>query len=71
MTQLFVALQLRLSDARRDERGQTAAEYVGVLALIIVIATALLQVGGVEVATAVKNGVVAGVGKVTSVVTGG
>lgn len=67
---LYTALQLRLEAARDDERGQTAAEYVGVLALIIVIAAALAQLAGADIANAIKDGVVAGVNKVTETVTG-
>lgn len=70
MIQLYTALQVRLAELQDDDRGQTAAEYVGVLALIIVIAAALAALAGEEIATAVKNGVVAGVNKVTTTVTG-
>lgn len=71
MTKLVLALRIRLQDLSRDEQGQTAAEYVGVLALIIVIAAALAQLAGADIANAIKDGVVAGVGKVTDTVTGG
>lgn len=70
MIQLYTALQVRLAELQDDDRGQTAAEYVGVLALIIVIAAALAALAGEEIATAVKDGVVAGVNKVTETVTG-
>lgn len=70
MTKLVLALRIRLQDLSRDEQGQTAAEYVGVLALIIVIAAALAQLAGADIANAIKDGVVAGVGKVTDTVTG-
>lgn len=65
---LFVTLQTMTSEER--EEGQTAAEYVGVIALIVVIAAALVALSGTDIANAIKDGVVAGVKKVTSTVTG-
>lgn len=71
LSSILTSILLRLQAARDDQRGQTAAEYVGVLALIIVIATALLAVAGEPIATAVAQGVAAGIKKVTTTVTGG
>ena len=65
---LFVTLQTMTSGER--EEGQTAAEYVGVIALIVVIAAALVALSGTDIANAIKDGVVAGVKKVTTTVTG-
>lgn len=67
---VYTALIARLHETRRDERGQTAAEYVGVLALIVVIALALTKLVGTDIANAIKDGVVAGVKKVSDTATG-
>jgi hypothetical protein len=68
MLRLFVTLQTLTREER--EEGQTAAEYVGVIALIVVIAAALVALSGTDIANAIKDGVVAGVKKVTTTVTG-
>ena len=69
LLRLIVTLQTMTPEKR--EEGQTAAEYVGVIALIVVIAAALVALSGTDIANAIKDGVVAGVNKVTKTVTGG
>ena len=55
MTWTGVALE-SLRDRLREERGQTAAEYLGIIVVIAVIIGALYGAGiGDEIATAIKD----------------
>jgi Flp pilus assembly pilin Flp len=45
----------RLADAHRDERGQGAVEYVGIVIVVVAIIAALAQMGG-PIGRAIGNG---------------
>lgn len=53
---LLDGLGARLAAARRDERGQTAAEYLGIVVVVAVLITALVTTDiGSKIGTGVTN----------------
>jgi pilus assembly protein Flp/PilA len=57
-----MALVVRSAAARvsTDERGQTAAEYIGIILVVAAIVGALVGFGS-DIATAIKNGITSAV----------
>jgi Flp pilus assembly pilin Flp len=47
----------------REDRGQASTEYAGILFVIVAIIAALIAAGWTEVGTAIKNKIIAAVGK--------